>query len=173
MPEVLEPGAQLQLRFDRATSRWHDRPRQIFYMPLTMTAGGDSTGSPSSGKPRVEKHKGTIFLGTPDGNAVCYELEGEASPPEVGSRIDAKVPCKKKHTQAVPVKNWLHERQGASIVAGMDYGSYSCRVGFATHEAGDAERAELEEAEEAELRLAVPEGPGGSRRWSAVLEETG
>ena len=45
MPEVLEPGAQLQLRFDRATSRWHDRPRQIFYMPLTMTAGGDSTGS--------------------------------------------------------------------------------------------------------------------------------
>lgn len=52
-------------------------------------------------------------------------------------------------------------------------GSYSCRVGFATHEAGDAERAELEEAEEAELRLAVPEGPGGSRRWSAVLEETG
>lgn len=92
-----------------------DATVQIFYMPLTMTAGGDSTGSPSSGKPRVEKHKGTIFLGTPDGNAVCYELEGEASPPEVGSRIDAKVPCKKKHTQAVPVKNWLHERQRFSV----------------------------------------------------------
>ncbi|CAL1131731.1 unnamed protein product [Cladocopium goreaui] len=58
-----------------------DATLQVYYMPLTMTAG-DATGSPSSGKPRVEKHKGTIFLGTPDGNAVCYELEGEATPPE-------------------------------------------------------------------------------------------
>eukprot|EP00435_Cladocopium_sp_Y103_P015819 s1994_g3.t2 len=87
-----------------------DATLQVYYMPLTMTAAGDATGSPSSGKPRVEKHKGTIFLGTPDGNAVCYELEGEATPPEVNSRLEAKVPCKKKHTQAVPVKNWLHER---------------------------------------------------------------
>lgn len=51
---------------------------------------------------------------------------------------------------------------GAVIV--LDVGSYSCRVGFATHEAGDAERAELEEAEEAELRLAVPEGPTSDYR---------
>jgi len=91
-----------------------DATVQVYYMPLTMTAS-DATGSPSSGKPRVEKHKGTIFLGTPDGSAVCYELEGEASPPEVGSRIEAKVPCKKKHTQAVPVKNWLHERQRFNV----------------------------------------------------------
>ncbi|CAE7898794.1 unnamed protein product, partial [Symbiodinium microadriaticum] len=52
---------------------------------------------------------------TPDGNAVCYELEGEANAPEVGSRIEARVPCKKKHTQAVPVKNWLHERQRFNV----------------------------------------------------------
>ncbi|CAJ1398931.1 unnamed protein product [Effrenium voratum] len=123
---------------------------QVFYMPLTMTA--DATGSPSKSA-RVEKHKGTVFVGTPDGSAVCYELEGEASPPEVGSRMEAKVPCKKKHTQAVPVKNWLHESfagvvrrdrdpifaaaQGAAkcpaqAIVILDAGA-RCKVGFGTN----------------------------------------
>eukprot|EP00435_Cladocopium_sp_Y103_P015901 s1994_g3.t3 len=122
---TFQPGSEIVVPAKK------DATLQVYYMPLTMTAAGDATGSPSSGKPRVEKHKGTIFLGsrrrgrcchwrrlekmkgwfmTPDGNAVCYELEGEATPPEVNSRLEAKVPCKKKHTQAVPVKNWLHER---------------------------------------------------------------
>ncbi|CAE7738994.1 Hydin, partial [Symbiodinium sp. CCMP2456] len=90
-----------------------DASVQVYYMPLTMTSAADT--SPMSGKQRAEKHKGSIFVGTPDGNAVCYELEGEANAPEVGSRIEARVPCKKKHTQAVPVKNWLHERQRFNV----------------------------------------------------------
>eukprot|EP00933_Yihiella_yeosuensis_P077861 TRINITY_DN8880_c0_g1_i1.p1 TRINITY_DN8880_c0_g1~~TRINITY_DN8880_c0_g1_i1.p1 ORF type:complete len:1522 (-),score=340.36 TRINITY_DN8880_c0_g1_i1:161-4051(-) len=81
----------------------------VYYLPLTMT-GDDGSVSPS-GKGRCEKHIGTCFIGTPDGQAVCYTLEGTAMPPKVGNRIEAKVPCKKKHTQGVPVKNWLHERQ--------------------------------------------------------------
>jgi len=86
----------------------------VWYLPLTMTSetGGNS---PSSGKPRSQQHRGTIFLGTPDGAAVCYELAGEALPPKVGNRLEAQVPCKKKHTQAVPVRNWLHERQRFNV----------------------------------------------------------
>eukprot|EP00931_Biecheleriopsis_adriatica_P045665 TRINITY_DN2614_c0_g1_i1.p1 TRINITY_DN2614_c0_g1~~TRINITY_DN2614_c0_g1_i1.p1 ORF type:complete len:5069 (-),score=1280.39 TRINITY_DN2614_c0_g1_i1:105-14627(-) len=87
---------------------------QVYYTPLTMTSE-DAVNSPTSGKPRSSKHQGTVFLGTPDGSAVCYQLEGEALPPEVGSRLQAKVPCKKKHTQAVPVRNWLHERQRFNV----------------------------------------------------------
>ncbi|CAE8631652.1 unnamed protein product [Polarella glacialis] len=85
-------------------------PVQVYYMPLTMTGAEEESVSPSHGK-RCIVHKGTVFVGTPDGNAVGYSLEGTASAPKVRDRMEVEVPCKKKHTQAVPVKNWLHERQ--------------------------------------------------------------
>eukprot|EP00930_Biecheleria_cincta_P015308 TRINITY_DN12810_c0_g1_i1.p1 TRINITY_DN12810_c0_g1~~TRINITY_DN12810_c0_g1_i1.p1 ORF type:complete len:5041 (+),score=1000.88 TRINITY_DN12810_c0_g1_i1:126-15248(+) len=83
---------------------------EVYYLPLTMT-GNDGANSPTSGRPRVALHRGTVFVGTPDGNAVCYELEGTALPPKAAARLQSRVPCKKKHTQNVPVRNWLHERQ--------------------------------------------------------------
>merc|ERR1719491_1736949 len=76
-------------------------------------SGGDAQqvpGSPS-GKARLHKHRGTVFIGTPDGNAILYSLEGTASAPAVNTRLQESVPCKKQHNQKVPVKNWLNERQ--------------------------------------------------------------
>jgi len=88
---------------------------EVTYLPFTMTEpptgeDGHAVASPS-GRPRCEKHRGTIFIGTPDGNAILYSLEGVALPPKVDKRLQERVPCKKQHNQRVPVKNWLHERQ--------------------------------------------------------------
>jgi len=96
------------------------RPKQkaeikVSYLPFTMTdsaAAGDL--SPTS-KARSEKHKSTVFIGTPDGNAIVYSLEGTALPPKVDKRLSERVPCKKQHNQRVPVKNWLHEKQRFNV----------------------------------------------------------
>jgi hydrocephalus-inducing protein len=97
----------------------HARKRvevEVTYLPFTMTEGGDDTNmlSPAS-KARCEKHRGSVFIGTPDGNAILYSLEGVALPPKVDKRLQERVPCKKQHNQRVPVKNWLHERQRFSV----------------------------------------------------------
>jgi hypothetical protein len=99
---------------------------EVVYLPLTMTgmltepplsptsATGKTPQSPSSpmGRSlRCEKHRGTFFVGTPDGNAIRYNLEGTALAPKEDGATEARVPYKKQHIQSVPMKNWLHERQ--------------------------------------------------------------
>jgi len=92
------------------------------YTPLTMTVtnpedGGDEAAESKEKKDlkttpeRLEKHRGTLFIGTPDGQAISYMLSGVAAPPNVGNRLEEEVPCKKQYTMKVPVKNWLHEKQ--------------------------------------------------------------
>eukprot|EP00928_Gymnodinium_smaydae_P017826 TRINITY_DN16808_c0_g5_i1.p1 TRINITY_DN16808_c0_g5~~TRINITY_DN16808_c0_g5_i1.p1 ORF type:complete len:709 (+),score=146.30 TRINITY_DN16808_c0_g5_i1:278-2404(+) len=93
----------------------------ITYLPLLMTnepsaaPDGDDepqrpVTSPGMSK-RLDKHRGTLFIGTPDGQAISYVLQGTALPPKVDSRIQVDIPCKKRFTQAVPMENWLHEKQ--------------------------------------------------------------
>jgi len=86
---------------------------EVTYLPFTMTEpkDGESAAVSPSGKARCGKHRGQVFIGTPDGNAILYTLEGTADPPKVDKRLQERVPCKKQHNQRVPVKNWLHERQ--------------------------------------------------------------
>jgi len=90
---------------------------EITYLPFTMTEpeegakGGEPPSSPSGAAKRLSKHKGSVFIGTPDGNAILYSLEGIAFAPQVNTKMQESVACKKHHTQKVPVKNWLNERQ--------------------------------------------------------------
>jgi len=83
----------------------------VDYMPLVMTEAAEGEAPVSPKGKRSEKHRGTIFIGTPDGKAFLYNLEGTALPPKVDQHLSAEVPCKKQHTQRVPVKNWLQKRQ--------------------------------------------------------------
>lgn len=104
--EVLVPaGKEVQVTVD--------------YLPLVMTEPSEDSDvplSPKSGTKRSAQHLGTIFIGTPDGKACLYKLVGTASPAkEADQQISAEVPCKKQHTQRVPVKNWLHERQRFNV----------------------------------------------------------
>jgi hydrocephalus-inducing protein len=95
---------------------------EVAYLPLIMTekqplddAADDATSSRPAGAKkqglRLEKHRGRLFIGTPDGQAISYSLEGTADPPKVEQRLEAEVPCKKRVTQSIPVENWLHEKQ--------------------------------------------------------------
>jgi hydrocephalus-inducing protein len=81
---------------------------KVAYMPLTMT---EDDANPDATKKRASKHKGSIFIGTPDGKAFSYTLVGTATAPKCDQKIEARAPCKKQHVQKVPVKNWLQERQ--------------------------------------------------------------
>jgi len=87
----------------------------VTYKPLTMTDPLDSDpGSPAAGggkAQRCKKHRGRIFIATPDGNAILYTLEGQAQQPQVDKKLTVEVPCKKQYMQAVPIKNWLSQRQ--------------------------------------------------------------
>lgn len=79
-----------------------DHPVEVVYQPLTMT-GPDGDG--------CDSHHGSLFVGKPDGTACQFKLQGQASAPKVDRSIQVEAPCKKQHTQAVPVLNWLQERQ--------------------------------------------------------------
>lgn len=80
---------------------------EVTYAPLTMTSvpGADPDTAKNA------KHKGSLFIGTPDGAAISVTLEGIALPPKVDKRLKAEVPCKCNFTKRIPVKNWLYERQ--------------------------------------------------------------
>jgi len=96
---------------------------EITYRPLTMTAQEEDVAADlddqaalakkPSKKPfsPAVKHIGKVFIATPDGNAFVYNLEGTSLPPKEAKRIFAEVQCKKPHTQAVEVSNWLNEAQ--------------------------------------------------------------
>jgi hydrocephalus-inducing protein len=86
-------------------------PVEVTYMPLTMTVDKDTAAASRAAASRSEKHRGTIFVGTPDGSALLYSLEGVALPIKANQRLEAQVPCKKQHVQKVPLKNWLHSKQ--------------------------------------------------------------
>jgi hypothetical protein len=79
-------------------------------MPLTMTDADDG-GDPSATRKRAQKHRGSLFIGTPDGKAFSYDLVGTATAPKSDQKIESRAPCKKQFVQKVPVKNWLQERQ--------------------------------------------------------------
>eukprot|EP00929_Paragymnodinium_shiwhaense_P007666 TRINITY_DN111574_c0_g1_i1.p1 TRINITY_DN111574_c0_g1~~TRINITY_DN111574_c0_g1_i1.p1 ORF type:complete len:5027 (+),score=1455.52 TRINITY_DN111574_c0_g1_i1:94-15081(+) len=92
----------------------------VTYCPLLMTEEaaaveegqeGDARPAPASRSSRLPVHRGSVFVGTPDGNAVSYTLEGTASAPQCDNRIEVEIPCKKQHSQRVPVKNWFPSKQ--------------------------------------------------------------
>jgi len=68
---------------------------------------------------RPEKHEGVVFVGTPDGSALVYNLEGVAGPPAVDTRQVTEVPCKTPKMQAVKISNWLNQRQRFSVTASL------------------------------------------------------
>jgi hydrocephalus-inducing protein len=83
----------------------------VTYQPLTLTAQDEQ----EVGKRRPEKHRGVVFVGTPDGNAMVYNLEGVAQPPAVETKQVTEVPCKTPHMQGVKIANWLQNRQRLTV----------------------------------------------------------
>jgi hydrocephalus-inducing protein len=83
----------------------------VIYKPLTMTKEDEQKGETTI----TDVHKGSLFIATPDGNAYMYQLEGKALPPTIDQKIDVEVACKTNHTQAIPVTNWLSQRQRFNV----------------------------------------------------------
>ncbi|XP_040894088.1 hydrocephalus-inducing protein homolog [Toxotes jaculatrix] len=71
---------------------------EITYRPLTMTADG-------------KKHLGSVFFSFPDGTGMLYSLQGTADPPKAEDTIMHELPAKTKHTELLPVHNWLSKQQ--------------------------------------------------------------
>ncbi|CAD7939993.1 unnamed protein product [Amoebophrya sp. A120] len=84
----------------------------VTYKPLTMTKPDDVR---DDGTVIKDVHKGSLFIATPDGKAYVYQLEGRADPPTLDQRIEVEVPCKTAHVQAIPLQNWLNQRQRFNV----------------------------------------------------------
>ena len=75
----------------------------VEYKPLTMTT-------------EDAPHQGYIFFPLPDGSAVTYNLQGQASEPEpLSDTISIDVAAKEPHTQSLSVTNWLKSTQRFSV----------------------------------------------------------
>ncbi|XP_033920382.1 hydrocephalus-inducing protein-like [Melopsittacus undulatus] len=66
-----------------------------------------------------KKHQGSIFFPLPDGTGLRYHLEGTAEAPRCSGAISRQVPCRKCHTELIPVSNWLHRPQRFLVVIDM------------------------------------------------------
>ncbi|CAL8355249.1 unnamed protein product [Lota lota] len=75
----------------------------ITYAPLTMAAQG-------------RKHMGSVFLCFPDGAGQLYTLLGTAEPPKPEATINHELPAKTRHTEPLPVHNWLSKLQRFQVV---------------------------------------------------------
>jgi len=95
-PELILTPAQPQVTVD------------IAYRPLRMTKPDDTR---EDGTVISDVHKGSLFIATPDGRAYVYELKGKSNPPTIDQKIEVEVACKTEHTQAIPIQNWLSQRQ--------------------------------------------------------------
>eukprot|EP00049_Salpingoeca_infusionum_P004740 m.82988 g.82988 ORF g.82988 m.82988 type:complete len:5086 (+) comp12709_c0_seq1:219-15476(+) len=85
------------------------RSYAVQYRPLSMTLSKgqkpiDWPGLPSS-------HLGSIFFPLPDGNALLYNLTGQATPPKPTGSLFHEVPCKVWFTLPLNVENWLPKSQ--------------------------------------------------------------
>ncbi|XP_033924894.1 hydrocephalus-inducing protein homolog [Melopsittacus undulatus] len=79
-------------------ARQKEKVYQVTYRPLTMSSEN-------------KKHQGSIFFPLPDGTGLRYHLEGTAEAPRCSGAISRQVPCRKCHTELIPVSNWLHRPQ--------------------------------------------------------------
>lgn len=93
----------------------------VTYQPLTLTAQEeqeDDTGK-RKGKRRPDQHRGVVFVGTPDGNATVYSVEGVAQPPAAETLSVTEVVCKAPYMQSVPITNWLQQRQRFTVAISL------------------------------------------------------
>ena len=95
---------------------------EVTYLPLSMTGGGEAGGETEDGGEKEEekvvledKHRGSLFFALPSGDALLYNLEGEASAPEPEDRIALNCPAKSMLTIPLTVKNWLRQPQKFAV----------------------------------------------------------
>ncbi|EKX37002.1 hypothetical protein GUITHDRAFT_78541 [Guillardia theta CCMP2712] len=104
---------------------------QVTYCPLLMTDAGGEQEEASSFQ-RAKVHTGSLFLPLPNGTAVLFKLEGQATPPEEAGSIEKEVQCKASHREPLAVKNWMNrpqrfivriepEPQGTTTLKGASY----------------------------------------------------
>ncbi|CAL8374755.1 unnamed protein product, partial [Arctogadus glacialis] len=75
----------------------------ITYAPRTMAAPGT-------------KHVGSVFISFPDGSGQLYSLQGSAEPPKPEATISRELLAKTRHTELLPVHNWLSKLQRFKVV---------------------------------------------------------
>ncbi|XP_033920410.1 hydrocephalus-inducing protein-like [Melopsittacus undulatus] len=92
--------------FIHLEARQKEKVYQVTYRPLTMSSEN-------------KKHQGSIFFPLPDGTGLRYHLEGTAEAPRCSGAISRQVPCRKCHTELIPVSNWLHRPQRFLVVIDM------------------------------------------------------
>lgn len=76
---------------------------ELTYHPLEMAS-------------EQQKHYGSIFFPTPDGNAQFFHLSGVAEPPKPVKAITQEVPCKTPRTEPLTVENWLRRPQRFVVI---------------------------------------------------------
>lgn len=63
-----------------------------------------------------EEHRGSLFLGLPDGEALIYPLVGVAGPPQPSAAISKTATAKTPLVIPLPVKNWLQQPQRFKVI---------------------------------------------------------
>ncbi|EGR29178.1 hypothetical protein IMG5_161280 [Ichthyophthirius multifiliis] len=82
---------------------------EITYNPLTMTANNEI--------PQIKdiQHEATLFFPLPDGNAILYNLYGQALLPNPLQTFDIVTKAKHSYMQIIPIRNWLKKTQRFSV----------------------------------------------------------
>jgi len=98
-----------------------DANLEIVYRPLATTRQAGDEQPPAEGeapkgkKYKPEKHEGSVFVATPDGQAFVIKLEGTATPAGVNALALKEVDCKSTNITQIPIQNWMHVRQRFTV----------------------------------------------------------
>uniref|UniRef100_A0A0G4I9B7 HYDIN/VesB/CFA65-like Ig-like domain-containing protein n=1 Tax=Chromera velia CCMP2878 TaxID=1169474 RepID=A0A0G4I9B7_9ALVE len=86
--------------------------------PAAGGTGGDGPSSKAEWMSRFghlpKEHLGSVFIATPDGKALAFNLVGKSNEPEAEA-VEATLPCKSSVTHPVQVTNWLPSRQRFAV----------------------------------------------------------
>jgi len=88
---------------------------QVTYAPHCMTKGEDAEDGgdegPSGSYVVPAEHAGKLFIALPDGNALLYNLTGQADEPGVAGLQNLHHPAKESLAIKLPVENWMKDTQ--------------------------------------------------------------
>jgi len=101
---------------------------QVSSRPSSREDGSAATPSSLTGELPERFHKGTLLFPLPNGEAVCFQLQGVSQRADAENHIEASTPSKKLFVQDLVVKNWLNTYQRFAVQIESDSKDNSMRI---------------------------------------------
>ncbi|KAL1497016.1 hypothetical protein ABEB36_008047 [Hypothenemus hampei] len=105
-PETWLVNVELSHEAFSAPKEVNVSPNKSVQIPITYTPKKMTLSSPD---------QATLFIKTPDGNCLLYNLRGVAEPPLVKKKIEKEIRCKQNHFEKISLENWLAINQTFNV----------------------------------------------------------